>query len=109
MAAEAADPKVLHLTREALMRHAAAAITEEQFPEALAMADRVAGVLQAAGLAYDPERPWSDHVVELAERLKARLPRTVGTPVTRPSCERHWAIPPTPSRWPGVSWTRPWP
>ena len=38
VAAEATDPQVLHLTREALMRHAAAAITEEQFPETLAMA-----------------------------------------------------------------------
>jgi ATP-dependent helicase HrpA len=38
VAAEAKEPKLLHLTREALMRHAAAAITEEQFPESLPMA-----------------------------------------------------------------------
>jgi ATP-dependent helicase HrpA len=37
-AAEANDAKVLHLTREALMRHAAASITEEQFPETMVMA-----------------------------------------------------------------------
>jgi len=36
--AESRDPQVLHLTREALMRHAAASITEAQFPERLAMA-----------------------------------------------------------------------
>jgi len=36
--AEAQDPQVLYLTREVLMRHAAASITEEQFPETLAMA-----------------------------------------------------------------------
>jgi ATP-dependent helicase HrpA len=36
--AEAKDPTILHLTREALMRHSAASITEEQFPETLAMA-----------------------------------------------------------------------
>jgi len=33
-----AGPRVLHRPREALMRHAAASITEEQFPETLAMA-----------------------------------------------------------------------
>jgi len=36
--AEATDPRVLFLTREALMRHAAAHVTEELFPETLAMA-----------------------------------------------------------------------
>jgi ATP-dependent helicase HrpA len=36
--AEAADPQLLYLTREALMRHAAAAVTEEQFPELIEMA-----------------------------------------------------------------------
>jgi ATP-dependent helicase HrpA len=37
-AAESRDPKVLYMTREALMRHAAANITEEQYPEFLEMA-----------------------------------------------------------------------
>jgi ATP-dependent helicase HrpA len=37
-AAEASDAKVLHLTREALMRHAAASITDVQFPETIVMA-----------------------------------------------------------------------
>ncbi|MEO8741403.1 MAG: ATP-dependent RNA helicase HrpA, partial [Casimicrobiaceae bacterium] len=36
--AEAKDPGVLLLTREALMRHAAESITEEQYPEQLAIA-----------------------------------------------------------------------
>ena len=36
--AEAAEPRLLFLTREALMRHAAAAVTEEQFPEFIEMA-----------------------------------------------------------------------
>jgi ATP-dependent helicase HrpA len=37
--AEKASPRVLHLTREYLMRHAAADITEEQFPETLRVGD----------------------------------------------------------------------
>ncbi len=36
--AERTDPQLLFLTREALMRHAAAHVTEELFPETLAMA-----------------------------------------------------------------------
>jgi ATP-dependent helicase HrpA len=36
--AEAKDPRILFLTREALMRHAAAHVTEELFPETMAMA-----------------------------------------------------------------------
>src|SRR5206468_7287444 len=35
---EVAEPRRLCLTREALMRHAAAAVTEEQFPEFIDMA-----------------------------------------------------------------------
>ncbi len=37
--AERADPKLLHLTRDYLMRHAASGITEAQFPETLCVAD----------------------------------------------------------------------
>jgi len=37
-AAERTDPTVLHLTRDALMRHAAAHVTEDLFPETMAMA-----------------------------------------------------------------------
>ena len=36
--AEKADPRVLYMTRDDLMRHGAEAITEEQFPETLAVA-----------------------------------------------------------------------
>ncbi len=36
--AERRDPKRLYLTREALMRHAAASVTEAQYPESIAMA-----------------------------------------------------------------------
>ncbi|HSV19725.1 MAG TPA: ATP-dependent RNA helicase HrpA [Casimicrobiaceae bacterium] len=35
-AAERSDPRLLHFTREAVMRHAATHVTEEQFPTALA-------------------------------------------------------------------------
>ncbi len=37
-AAEAATPRLLYMTREALMRHAAAGVTEEQYPETIVMA-----------------------------------------------------------------------
>ena len=36
--AEATAPRLLYMTREALMRHAAASVTEEQYPETMAMA-----------------------------------------------------------------------
>jgi ATP-dependent helicase HrpA len=39
--AERNDPSALHMTRELLMRHAAAHVTEELFPETLAMANAV--------------------------------------------------------------------
>jgi ATP-dependent helicase HrpA len=37
-AAERSDPRLLYLTREALMRHAAAGVTEEQYPETMLLA-----------------------------------------------------------------------
>ena len=36
--AEATAPRLLYMTREALMRHAAAGVTEEQYPETMALA-----------------------------------------------------------------------
>ena len=39
--AERKDPSTLHMTRELLMRHAAAHVTEELFPETMAMANAV--------------------------------------------------------------------
>jgi ATP-dependent helicase HrpA len=37
-AAEATAPRLLYMTREALMRHAAAGVTEQQYPETMVMA-----------------------------------------------------------------------
>jgi ATP-dependent helicase HrpA len=48
--AERENPKLLHLTREYLMRHAAAEVTEEQFPETL----DAAGAKLALGYRFDP-------------------------------------------------------
>ncbi len=33
--------------------------------------ERAVRILQAAGLSYDPDRPWADHARELAERVHA--------------------------------------
>jgi DNA repair exonuclease SbcCD ATPase subunit len=47
---------------------------ERRVAEAAAtgLKERAVRVLQSAGLAYDPERPWSEHIVELSERLKSK-------------------------------------
>ena len=47
---------------------------EKRVAEASAtgLKQRAIGMLQAAGLAYDPARTWSDHVTELADRGKDR-------------------------------------
>jgi DNA repair exonuclease SbcCD ATPase subunit len=39
---------------------------------AAGLKERAVRTLQNAGLAYDPERPWGEHVTDLAERLKGR-------------------------------------
>jgi hypothetical protein len=39
---------------------------------AAGLKERAVRTLQGAGLAYDPERPWADHVRDLAERLEGR-------------------------------------
>jgi ATP-dependent helicase HrpA len=52
--AEAAEPRLLFLTREALMRHAAAAVTEEQFPEFIDMA----GAKLALKYRFAPGQPF---------------------------------------------------
>ncbi|HEY2862947.1 MAG TPA: ATP-dependent RNA helicase HrpA [Casimicrobiaceae bacterium] len=51
--AEATVPKLLYMTREALMRHAAAGITEEQYPETMAMA----GTSLPLAYRFAPEHP----------------------------------------------------
>ncbi|HTK32303.1 MAG TPA: AAA family ATPase [Candidatus Saccharimonadaceae bacterium] len=47
---------------------------EKRVAEAAAtgLKQRAIGMLQAAGLAYDPQRPWADHVADIAERSKDR-------------------------------------
>ncbi len=51
--AEARDPRLLHLTREYLMRHAAADITEAQFPETLS----AGGIELKLQYRFDPGHP----------------------------------------------------
>lgn len=47
---------------------------ERKVAEAAAsgLKERALRILQSAGLAYDPERPWSAHVEELATRVRSR-------------------------------------
>ena len=52
-AAEKSDPKVLFVTRAALMRHAAANVTEAQYPESIAMA----GTTLALKYRFSPGHP----------------------------------------------------
>ena len=81
--AEAQDPQVLHLTREALMRHAAASITEEQFPETLAMAGATAAAQvplrprPSAGRAHDHR---AARAPQPARRRAAHLARSRDDP-----------------------------
>jgi ATP-dependent helicase HrpA len=51
--AERDNPRLLYLTREYLMRHAAAAVTEEQFPQTL----DVGGAKLALSYRFDPGHP----------------------------------------------------
>lgn len=39
--------------------------------------ERAVRILQAAGLSYDPDRPWADHANELAERVQAQARHTL--------------------------------
>jgi DNA repair exonuclease SbcCD ATPase subunit len=47
---------------------------ERRVAEATAtgLKERAIRVLQTAGLTYDPERPWADHLREMSERLQGR-------------------------------------
>lgn len=47
---------------------------ERRMAEATAagLKERAVRILQGAGLAYDPERPWTEHVADLSERLQGR-------------------------------------
>ncbi|MGH8661620.1 MAG: ATP-dependent RNA helicase HrpA [Burkholderiales bacterium] len=51
--AERANPRLLYLTREHLMRHAAAGITEEQFPDGI----EVAGATLKLAYRFEPGHP----------------------------------------------------
>ena len=51
--AERANPRLLHMTREYLMRHAASGITEEQFPERM----HAAGADLKLGYRFEPGHP----------------------------------------------------
>jgi DNA repair exonuclease SbcCD ATPase subunit len=63
---------------------------ERRVAEAAAtgLKERAVRVLQAAGLTYDPERPWGEHVAELAERLKGRTRHALLTRELIPQAER---------------------
>ncbi len=67
--AERKDPRTLFLTREALMRHAAANVTEELFPEALAMA----GALLPLKYRFAPGHPLDGLTLTVPLALLNRL------------------------------------
>jgi DNA repair exonuclease SbcCD ATPase subunit len=49
--------------------------------------ERAVRILQAAGLSYDPARPWADHAKELAERVHAQARHTLLTEELIPQAE----------------------
>jgi DNA repair exonuclease SbcCD ATPase subunit len=63
---------------------------ERRVAEAAAtgLKERAVRVLQASGLAYDPDRPWSEHVTELADRLKEKSRHTLLIHELIPQAER---------------------
>jgi ATP-dependent helicase HrpA len=67
--AEAADPRRLFLTRELLMRHAAAAVTAEQFPEAV----DVGGAKLPLNYRFDPGDPLDGLTLTVPLALLNRL------------------------------------
>jgi ATP-dependent helicase HrpA len=67
--AEAADPRRLFLTRELLMRHAAAAVTAEQFPEAL----ELGGAKLPLQYRFDPGDPLDGLTLTVPLALLNRL------------------------------------
>ncbi|MCW5604967.1 MAG: ATP-dependent RNA helicase HrpA, partial [Burkholderiales bacterium] len=67
--AEARDPRLLYLTREYLMRHAAADVTETQFPETM----RVDGVELGLKYRFDPGHPLDGVTATVPLALLNRL------------------------------------
>ncbi len=63
---------------------------ERRVAEAAAtgLKERAIRVLQSAGLTYDPERPWAEHVVELSDRLKGKVRHTLLIRELIPQAER---------------------
>src|SRR5215470_3040520 len=66
---ETKDPKALYMTREALMRHAAANITEEQYPEFLEME----GTRLALKYRFAPDHPLDGLTLTVPLALLNRL------------------------------------
>jgi hypothetical protein len=50
--------------------------------------ERALRILESAGIAYDPDRSWNDHIRELSERLQGRQRRVTLTQDLIPSLER---------------------
>ena len=55
---------------------------------AAGLKERALRILQSASLTYDPDRPWSDHVRELSEKLQGRQRWATLTQELIPSAER---------------------
>jgi len=64
---------------------------EKRMAEATAagLKERAVRTLQSAGLAYDPEKPWAEHVKDLAERLKGRSRHRTLVEEVIPAAERN--------------------
>lgn len=63
---------------------------EKRMAEATAagLKERAVRTLQGAGLAYDPERPWAQHVKDLSERLQGRSRHRTLVEEVIPAAER---------------------
>ncbi|GAB4291412.1 MAG: ATP-dependent RNA helicase HrpA [Thiohalomonadaceae bacterium] len=77
--AERDDPKLLFLTREALMQHAAGAVTEDQFPDAL----HCDGLVVKLDYHFEPGHP--------ADGVTAIIPLAALTQVSAPPFD--WLVP----------------
>jgi len=55
---------------------------------AAGLKERALRILQSAGLTYDPERPWSEHLRELADKAQGRQRWVTVTQELIPSAER---------------------
>jgi ATP-dependent helicase HrpA len=69
--AERTNPRLLHLTREYLMRHAAAGITEAQFPDRIE--DRAGGAALKLAYRFEPGHPLDGVTVTVPLHLLNQL------------------------------------